>query len=194
MQATQPLAYQIEVPLKHSKPPIWRRLLVADDTTLEELHSLLQVAMGWEGDHLHRFVVSDHSYGPRRGYTRIEGVEDESRARLRQVAPVERSRFLHEYDLGDGWEHDILVEKTVPRDPNRPLPACLKGARACPPEDIGGIWGYEAFLEAFHDPNHPEHDTYADWVDESFDREEFDAEAATAGLRRMALAHQPRRR
>jgi hypothetical protein len=186
MHATQPQAYQLKITLKYSKPPIWRRLLVADDSTLEYLHHVIQAAMGWENDHLHQFIVNDRYFGPRHGYMRMDDVEDEGRIRLREIAPAEGSRFLYEYDFGDGWEHVILVEKILPRDPEQPLPVCLKGVRACPPEDIGGVWGYDAFLEAIRDPEHPEHDDYAEWVGESFDPEAFDLEAVNATLSRMA--------
>jgi hypothetical protein len=194
MGKIEPQAYQLKVTLKYSKPPIWRRLLVDGDSTLEDLHGIIQAAMGWEDDHLHQFIVGDHYYGPRHGFKALDDpdVKDESRVRLHQVAPTQGSQFRYEYDFGDGWEHIILVEKIMPRDPDQLLPVCLKGVRACPPEDIGGVWGYYAFLEALRDPNHPEHDDYMDWG-ESFDPEAFDLADVNARLSHMAQVRRSRR-
>ncbi len=184
-----PLMYRLKVTLKHSKPPIWRRLLVDGDASLGDLHDIIQVAMGWDDDHLHFFLVGDVYYGQRDGFMALddpEAVEEDS-VRLRDVAAVEGGRFTYEYDFGDGWVHIILVEKILPRDPEQKLPVCLKGVRACPPEDIGGIWGYYDFLDALNDPQHPSHDRYMEWA-KDFDPEAFDLEAVNA---RLSYVSQP---
>jgi hypothetical protein len=113
--------------------------------------------MDWYGYHLHHFIVGGVYYGIPDGDDFYEG-NDERRVKLRDVAPGEGYRFVYEYDFGDSWEHLIEVEKILPADPAQQLPLCLKGRRACPPEDVGGGWGYEGFLEAINDPEHPEHD------------------------------------
>ena len=78
------------------------------------------------------------------------------------------------YDFGDNWEHKIQLEKILPRDKNIEYPACIAGKRACPPEDCGGIWGYEEFLEAINNPDHEEHEEMLEWVGGEFNPEHFD--------------------
>ena len=172
--------YQVKVTLKGSKPPIWRRILVRSDVTLAELHDVLQAVMGWWDYHLHQFIVGEMYFGvPHPDY----GMEmlDESEVRLNQIAD-EGARFVYEYDFGDSWEHVLEVEKVLPPDPDRQIPVCVKGRRACPPEDVGGVWGYEMYLEAIQDPDHPEHDMYIEWRGE-FDPEAFDLEEINQALR-----------
>jgi hypothetical protein len=108
---------------------------------------------------------------------------NERRFKLYQIAPAGGARFRYEYDFGDGWLHQVTVEKVLPADPEMRLPLCLKGKRACPPEDVGGVWGYENFLEAIRDPDHPEHDEYLEWVGGEFDPESFDIDDVNAALR-----------
>ena len=174
--------YQIKVTLEASKPPIWRRLLVRSDVTLAELHQVIQAAMGWAGYHLHQFIVGETYYGephPDYGFE----MRDESRVKLSHVAPDEGAKFGYEYDFGDSWLHQVLVEKVLPPEPGQRYPVCIKGRRACPPEDVGGVWGYEEFLEAIRDPDHPEHEDYLEWIGGEFDPEEFDLDDVNAALR-----------
>ncbi len=176
--------YQIKITLQGSKPPIWRRLLVSSDISLSKLHQIIQTAMGWWDSHLHQFIVGDVYYGvplPEDWYE----IKNERRAKLSQIAPQERSKFVYEYDFGDGWRHAILVERILPPDPTHKLPVCIKGKRACPPEDVGGTWGYENFLEAITNPEHDEHDSYLEWIGGAFDPEAFDVDAINAQLRRF---------
>ncbi len=182
--------YQIKVTLEGSKPPIWRRLRVSGDVTLAQLHDIIQIAMGWEGYHLHQFIVGNAYYGePHPDYG--PEMRDERRVTLRQIAPREGMRFRYEYDFGDGWMHQILVEKFLPPEPGEVYPICIEGKRACPPEDVGGIWGYYDFLEAIRDPEHPEHEDYLEWIGGEFDPEAFDLEGVNEAL--QALAGKKRR-
>ena len=176
--------YQIKVTLKGSKPPIWRRIQVPGDIRLDKLHRVLQVVMGWDDYHLHQFIVGGEYYGEPHPDYEMWGPEmrDETRVSLRQIAPQEKSRFVYEYDFGDGWEHKITLEKILPFDPKAILPNCVAGEGACPPEDVGGIWGYHEFLEALGDPKHPEHEEYMDWVDGEFDPQLCDIENINALL------------
>jgi hypothetical protein len=89
----------------------------------------------------------------------------------------------YEYDFGDSWEHELLVEKILPPEPGVRYPLCLKGKGACPPEDVGGVWGYDSFLEAIADPKHPEHDDMLEWVGGEFDPEAFDLDEVNEALR-----------
>jgi hypothetical protein len=93
--------------------------------------------------------------------------------------------LIYEYDFGDGWEHEILLEKVLRPDPAVQYPRCLGGARACPPEDCGGAGGYADFLQAISDPDHEEHDEYLDWIGGEFDPEEFELDEVDAGLRHV---------
>jgi hypothetical protein len=95
----------------------------------------------------------------------------------------EKDRFTYTYDFGDGWEHEVLVEKILPPEPGAHYPRCLKGKGACPPEDVGGVYGYADFLEAIQDPNHPEHDEYLEWIGGEFDPDAFDLEGLNEELR-----------
>lgn len=180
---SQEQIYQIKVTLDASQPPIWRRILVPGDVTLSRLHYILQAVMGWADYHLHQFIVGETYYGmPDPNYDDFD-MQDERKIKLNQVAPGEKSRFQYEYDFGDSWVHTLLVEKIAPPPPGQQCPACTAGKRATPPEDVGGVWGYEEFLEAIRDPDHPEHEEYLDWVGGEFDPEAFDLDEINEALR-----------
>ena len=171
--APKRIIYQIKVTLDGIRPPIWRRILVRSDDSLVELHDTIQIAMGWENYHLHHFIVGDVFYGvPDPEY--LCEMYDESGVLLCDIAPEVGDKFKYEYDFGDGWLHTVLVEKIVESERGVKLPVVIKGRRACPPEDVGGPWGYELFLEAMKDPEHPEHEMYTGWIGGEFDPEAFD--------------------
>jgi hypothetical protein len=167
--------FQIKVVLQDSKPPIWRRVLVPADMSLFDLHKIIQVAMGWTNRHLHQFVKDEQYYGLP-SEDDWHPVIDERITQISDIAPSEGNMFVYEYDFGDGWGHTITVEKILAHDPHIHYPHCLKGKRACPPEDVGGIWGYEDFLAAMEDPDHIEHEAYLEWWGGPFDPDEFDVE------------------
>jgi hypothetical protein len=178
------LVYQIKITLQDSKPPIWRRLLVMESVSLYKLHQIFQVAMGWTDSHLHQFIVGEKYYGiPSSEDWRP--VLDERRYRLNQIAPAENSKFIYEYDFGDSWGHVILVEKIQPSESGMKYPICVKGKQACPPEDVGGVWGYLEFLEAMSSSAHKEHDKYVAWVGEKFDPAKFDINKVNQALRKI---------
>ena len=176
--------YQLKVTLDESRPPIWRRILVPGNVTMEHLHYVIQVAMGWTNSHLHQFIVGQTYIGepdPDYGFE----MKDERRVKLDQVAPGEGFKFRYEYDFGDSWLHNLLVEKVLEPEPGQQVPVCIKGKRACPPEDVGGVWGYEEFLAAIGDPEHSEHKDYLEWIGGEFDPEEFDLDETNELLREM---------
>lgn len=177
--------YQIKVTLRGSKPPIWRRIQVPSDINLGKLHRILQVVMGWYDSHLHQFIMGGTYYGEPDPDYRAMGMEmrGEKRVKLDQIVRGEKSRFRYEYDFGDSWEHELLVEKILPPEPGVRYPVCLKGKGACPPEDVGGVWGYSDFLEAIKDPRRPEHDDMLEWVGSEFDPEAFDLDEVNEALR-----------
>ena len=176
--------YQVKVTLDESKPPIWRRILVPGPVTLQYLHYVLQMAMGWTNSHLHQFIVGRTYYGEPHPDYDFE-MRDERRVKLNQIATSEGFKFRYEYDFGDSWIHTLLVEKILEPQPGQQYPVCIKGRRACPPEDVGGVWGYEMFLEAIRDPDHPEHEDYLEWIGGEFDPEAFDLEEMNEALSEM---------
>ena len=167
--------YQIKVTLRSVKPPIWRRILVAADTPLDQLHGILQVAMGWMGGHLHQFIVRGAAYGTPDPEFDFD-VRDERRLRLDHAITGSGAKIIYQYDFGDGWEHDVLLEKIVRPENDTLYPVCIKGRRACPIEDCGGPWGYKNLLEVLQDPSHPEHEEMLEWAGRQVDAEAFDME------------------
>jgi hypothetical protein len=172
---------QLKVTLKGSKPPIWRRVQLRGSTTLPALHEILQTVMGWHDYHLHSFSAGGVEYGvPDPDWP--DGSRSERRVRLDQLVARPKDRLSYEYDFGDSWTHDLVVEKVLPVDPERRYPVVLAGKRSGLPEDVGGIWGYADFLEAIADPNNPEHAELLEWVGGEFDPEAFDLEAINRAL------------
>lgn len=173
--------FQLKITLQGSKPPIWRRVLVPGNVTLGDLHNVIQQAMGWTGGHMHHFDLNDTYYGD--PHPEMPEIQDQEKIRLADVAKTSGMSFEYLYDFGDNWEHLVKVEKILPQDPKQKYPVCLAGKRACPPEDCGGIWGYEELLETLSDPKHPEHEDMRDWMGleegEEFDPEKFDPKNCT---------------
>ncbi len=146
-------AYVVRIDLDNARPPIWRRLRLASDLTLGQMHDLVQIAMGWTDSHLHHFVMGPDDRDLRRQYFLApydieEGEQgiDEDDVRLDQVLAKPGQRLFYEYDFGDGWWHTIKLEKVEPWVDGAPDAVCVTGRRACPPEDIGGIYGFEEAL------------------------------------------------
>jgi len=175
--------YQLKISLKGAKPPIWRRFLVDSSMALPEFHGVLQTVMGWDNSHLHQFSAYGESFGIADPEFDFEGGRDERKFKVAHLLKNEKDAIVYEYDFGDGWAHKITLEKILPFDPKAVLPVCVKAKGACPPEDVGGLWGYYAFLEALNDPKHPEHDEYKEWVGEDFDPDAYDIEQVNALLR-----------
>jgi Plasmid pRiA4b ORF-3-like protein len=176
--------YQLKVTLCDVVPQVWRRVLVPGAYTLDRVHRVIQTAMGWHDVHLHSFEIDGQQYG----HPDPDGelaLRDEIDCRLDSVAH-KGGRFLYTYDFGDWWEHEVVVEDVFGADPEERYPLCLDGERACPPEDVGGAYGYRTFLVVLGDPSHPEHDAMRGWVGGSFDPERFDAGRATTLARRLA--------
>lgn len=179
--------YQIKVTLNDSKLPIWRRFLVPASISLHQLHTILQIVMGWTNSHLHQFIIDDEYYGEpeeEEGYS--EDLMNEKRYRLNQFVSGKGFKFTYEYDFGDGWDHTVHVEAILPIRKGTQYPICLEGKRACPPEDIGGVEGYDDLLNIFSNPKHPEHEELIEEFGEDFDPEFFDIEDVNLGLRRYA--------
>ena len=179
--------YQIRVSLNRISPPIWRRILVPGDATLGELHAILQAAMGWDNYHLHEYTIEGTRYGNPHidQYDALRTLDEDSHS-LSEVLRRKGQRFRYEYDFGDSWEHTLLVEEILSARDDDDLPRCLAGKRACPPEDVGGPWGYANFLETIEDPDHPDREQLVEWISGSFDPEAFDLDAINRRLRAVS--------
>jgi len=168
---------QLKITLKGTKPPIWRRVQLDKSTTFLKLHHIIQIAMGWTNSHLHEFEIN--------GYRIAESNEDfeedfggntidASTVSLDSIIVITKEKFNYYYDFGDSWDHQILVEKFLPRDSNTKYPNCIAGKLNCPPEDCGGIWGFYNLLEIIKDKKHPEHKEMLEWLGGEYDSEYFD--------------------
>ena len=179
--------YQFKITLLDIKPAVWRRIQVPD-CTLADLHLYLQAAFGWWNYHLHQFGIDGERYGPPDPDGMDFGLEmmDENEMALSKLIPKSgrRSRWLYEYDFGDGWRHEIRFEGFAPANPEAQYPQCVAGERGCPPEDCGGPWGYAEYLAAIADPRHERHTELLEWQG-PFDPEAFDAQEATKAMRKV---------
>ena len=166
---------QIKVTLLGTTPPIWRRLLVPADMTLEQLHNVLQETMGWDDDHLHDFRIGQRRFG-RPNPDRLMGrstVANERTVRLITVLDKVGAKAVYTYDFGDNWQHAIVVEKVLPPEPGCSYPTCVGGKLHAPPEDCGGIPGFYNLLEAIRDPTHDRHEEMSEWIGDDFDPDAF---------------------
>ncbi len=177
--------FQIKMTLKGIDPPIWRRIQTKD-CTLEELHALIQVTMGWEFEHLYRFNIGGVEYADL-DMMNDEDIEDAASVMLSEVLPAQhrRPRFQYEYDFGDNWIHQLIVEERFLAEKGVKYPICVAGQRACPPEDCGGPWSYSDFVEQVSNPNHRRHEETLEWVGGEFDPARFDLEAVNNELQSM---------
>jgi hypothetical protein len=183
-----PAAIVLKITLRELRPPVWRRVRVPADITLRRLHRVIQATMGWQDYHLHEFEIGDRRYGEPDDDA-LPGDErtfNESNVKLGALVDRGARRFRYTYDFGDGWEHDVVVEKVEPLDAEQPCPALIKGERACPPEDCGGVYGYLRLLEVLADPADEEHAELREWAGEDFDPERLDLEAINRDLARLA--------
>ena len=160
---------RFRITLKEIEPTIWRLIDVPESYSFWDLHVAVQDAMGWLDYHL-------HSFNPRRKHGRIRrsvGIPDEEfgDATLAGWEVPISDYFIelgdaleYEYDFGDGWCQEIVFVGLLLKDPGRKYPVCLDGARACPPEDCGGIRGYEEFLKILSNPSHEEYQSVVAWL------------------------------
>lgn len=174
--------YRLKITLQDSNPAIWRRI-ETKDVTLEKLHELIQTAMGWTNSHLHQFEIAGSRYtDPRFMMDDFDdfGAIDYSGTRLSDLVSKHgaKLRMGYEYDFGDGWRHEIVLEEVTESERGISYPRCIDGERACPPEDVGGVYGFANYVEAITNPSHSEHDEFLEW-NGPFDPAKFDAAKAT---------------
>ena len=165
--------YQLRIDLMGAKPPIWRRILISSSDTLYNLHCAIQNSMGWTNSHLHSFEKGRTFYGMKDVDDDFETL-DEKKFTIAQLLGFEGDTLFYTYDFGDSWDHKIKLEKIIAEKIDGPLPEYIKGKNACPPEDVGGLWGYYNMLEILEDPNHPEYEETLEWLGGSFDPKYID--------------------
>lgn len=178
--------YQFKISLSGTKPLVWRRFQVPE-CSLGALHDAIQMVMGWEDAHLHSFIISKESFTMARddvGWMEDCGFLDKEEYLLRDVIPAtaREFRFRYEYDFGDSWLHEVVLEKRLTGEETLAKPVCLGGKNACPPEDCGGIWGYEDMKAALQDEGHERHEDFVEWGMEDFDPTGFSVEETNAEL------------
>ena len=169
--------YQFKITLKDTNPPVWRRIQAPANYTFWDLHVAVQDAMGWSDYHLHEFTLKN----PSTGLDSDIGIPDEEgdfednmlagwKLKISEWFSLENNKADYMYDFGDGWEHEIILEKILPREKGVKYPRCIDGKRACPPEDCGSYPGYEDICSGKHEFQ----EEYKDFNPEYFDPEEVD--------------------
>jgi hypothetical protein len=190
----EPTAVQLRVALLDIEPAIWRQLVIPWRFHLGQLHHVIQAAFGWWDCHLHEFTIGGLRYGDPEQVSEFEDDArsfDETMVRLRDFGRMPDHSFLYLYDFGDHWQHRISFEKLLAIDPAPRTACCIAGARARPPENVGGIGGYTRFLEIIADKSHPEHRETLTWCGGRFGPEAFNLERAN---RDVKAALRPKRR
>ena len=164
--------YLLRIRLLDIEPEIWRKFIVPSSITLDRLHDVIQIVMGWTDSHLHEFKIG------KKRYTEYPEYEDDGlecgKYRLGDLIKQKNRIFDYLYDFGDGWKHDVTLEENryfLPQDSFEIT--CIDGERACPPEDVGGAMGYFEFCEAISDHAHEEHEGYVEWLGRDFIIEKF---------------------
>lgn len=179
--------YEFKVVLGDVTPTVWRRFSIPGDMNLADLHEVLQIVMGWENYHLHCFKIGESIYAEFADEDDWQETEDELDVSLDELELEVGSSFTYEYDFGDEWLHTLTLERVLPFEAEA-VPEVLDGKRACPPEDCGGVWGYENLLNALQDPEHSEHEMWTEWIGMDFDPEKYDVDSVNF---RLASAFPP---
>lgn len=176
----------LKVQLDDVKPDIVRRLEVPLAIRLDRLHLVLQAAMGWTNSHLYEFRARDIGWGipdPDFG----DGPLDARKARLGDIVEDTDARSLqYLYDFGDGWEHTVRIERVTEPLAGITYPRLIDATGRCPPEDVGGPWGYREFLDAINDPDHEEHAERLEWIGGPFDPAAIDLQVLTNAIDSLA--------
>lgn len=163
--------YQLYIQLNDITPPIWRRILTPSNVRLDDLHRILQTIIGWTNSHLHLFEADSTIFAPLE--FEIEA-KDSRIVKLEDILKKEGSAIRYEYDFGDGWVHTLTLEKIVQFDGELFITQCIGGGRSGPPEDCGGVFGYQQMLEVLRNPQHEDYWGLKEWLGRSYHPEKFD--------------------
>ena len=183
----QPPVYILKITLEESTPPVFRQVKVRSNVSLDILHQIIQESMGWHDCHPHQYILAQKYYGtPDPLYDEFDmEMLNERDFTLGQLAPKKGSKLKYEYDFGDSWIHLIKVVQVIADDPGFTHPECLSGENACPPEDVGGVWGYAEVQETLKNPKHKDYKDLRKWVGPQFAPSAFDLEKTNAALKRL---------
>lgn len=185
---------QLKIKLRSTSPPIWRRILVQEHTALFELHEIIQIAMGWQNCHLFLFQINGQIYDEHGDLDIWMGDEEDVKQEgiLEAFSPLDFSleelitqtdqKFAYIYDFGDNWYHEILVEKFLPIDPDLNYPVCIGGKMQCPPEDIGGLYGFYEMLYILEGKDSREKASLLKWLNKPYEPKYFDIESVNEHL------------
>ncbi len=182
--ASSDTAADLNVRLEGIEPVITRDFTVPSTVNLAALHVILQEVMGWENSHLHEFRIGSRRFGDPEFDEFGEGIIDDSTTRLCDVLSV-RESLVYAYDFGDDWTHTVTFVGSHQRASDEPQIFCSTGSRRCPPEDVGGVWGYERMLEVLRNPDDEERESYLEWLGGDADPDGFDLELVNLGLGRL---------
>ncbi len=177
---------QLKINLEGITPKIWRRFLVKDSITFQELHNTIQAVMGWDDYHLFEFQINGTSISADEEGHNLAESSFSLKSKINTLINLEKQKFTYVYDFGDDWEHAIVVEKVLDSADSPFVPYCIEGERACPPEDCGSVPGYYELIRIKKNKRHPEYDErIVDWLGEDFDFEQFDLNEINKGLRAL---------
>lgn len=181
-------AYELKITLLRVEPAVWRRVLVPRDIILDDLHLVIQRVMGWDNDHMHEFLIGRKRYGMMipDDFGFSDSTVDESIVRLNGVAKP-KAKFQYLYDFGDNWAHEIVIEREIKSESNERLVSCTAGENACPPEDCGGVYGYENMLKILADDQDDEYSDIKEWLGDDFDPTQFDLKSANQAVAEMRV-------
>jgi hypothetical protein len=185
---------RLKITLDHVKPTVLRRIEVPADISLEKLHLVIQIVMGWGNCHLYAFRTAVGSWSntnPDFGMPDVLSAEDTTLADLLRQGGAKAFEYV--YDFGDDWAHSVKVEAVVPEDADSDYPRLLEARSACPPEDCGGPWGYAELLAAVADPRHQRHAELTAWLGPGFDPAVVDDSAIRQSLAAFAKPRSPRK-
>jgi hypothetical protein len=181
--ATRQQILRFHVELNGISPSIWREVEVPATYSFWDLHVAIQDAMGWLDYHLHAFRVdTGGGKSVSIGIPDLELFDDTEELAGWEISVTDHfnepgQTCQYEYDFGDGWDHTVQLVGIMMREKGRRYPRCIDGARACPPEDCGGIWGYHELLEVVADPTNEEHESMLEWLGGHYEPEFFDPKA-----------------
>ena len=170
--------YQIHIALIRFEPTIWRRASIPADLNLADFHTIVQILMGWDNEHLFQFIKGKNIYSP--------DDEEFENIKLSDLLKKQNEKVIYEYDFGDSWKHEIILEKILDNEIFN-FPICLGGEMSCPPEDCGGVWGYSDLLEIVKNPEHEDYENFIEQMGGDFDPKHFDLDEVNAVLKRIKI-------